>query len=112
MVELKAQVQEALRVGRDVGRYWGLRAERTDLRHVDVSHPNPRGKREGSNDAMGESYLEDGLHLVELSPGVFSREHLDDQTPDAPYVGLLRVCHLLDDFGSHPIDRALERRAM
>jgi len=86
MVELKAQVQEALGVGRDVGGYGGLRAERTDL--------------------------EDGLHLVELSPGVFSREHLDDQAPDAPYVGLLRVRHLFDDFGSHPIDRALERRTV
>lgn len=43
---------------------------------------------------------------------MLSREHLDDQTPDAPYVGLLGICDLFDDFGSHPIDRALERRTM
>ena len=66
----------------------------------------------GSKGAKRGSYLEDGLHLVELSPGVFSREHLDDQASDAPYVGLLRVCYLFDNFGSHPIDRALERRTM
>jgi hypothetical protein len=54
-------------------------------------------------------YLEDGLPLVELGPGVLSRKHLDDQAPDAPYVGLFGVCDLLDDFGSHPINRALER---
>lgn len=112
MVELKAQVQEALGVGRDVGGYGGLRAERTDLQTTKTSVSHTRG-REGSNDAATrETYLEDGLHLVELSPGVFSREHLDDQAPDAPYVGLLRVRHLFDDFGSHPIDRALERRTM
>lgn len=39
MVELKAQVQEALGVGRNVGGDWGLRAERTDLQHEDVRHP-------------------------------------------------------------------------
>jgi hypothetical protein len=57
-------------------------------------------------------YLEDGLHLVELSPGMLSREHLNDQAPNTPYVGLLSICDLFDDFGSHPIDRALERRTM
>lgn len=75
----------------------------------DVSHPREERVRMMR---LQEPYLEDGLHLVELSPGVFSRKHLDDQAPDAPYVGLLRVCHLFDDFGSHPIDRALERRTM
>jgi len=110
MVELKAQVQEALGVGRDVGGYGGLRAERTNLHHEDVS--THEGRERVRMMRWRESYLEDGLHLVELSPGVFSREHLDDQAPDAPYVGLLRVCHLFDDFGSHPIDRALERRTM
>ena len=44
MVELKAQVQEALGVGRDVGGYGGLRAERTDLHHEDVSQSH-EGKR-------------------------------------------------------------------
>jgi len=39
-------------------------------------------------------------------------EHLDDQAPDAPYIGLLRVRDLLDDLGGHPIDRTLQRRTM
>ena len=43
MVELKAQVQEALGVGRDVGGYGGLRAKRTNLHHEDVS--TNEGKR-------------------------------------------------------------------
>lgn len=71
----------------------------------------PTRALEQSNYAKNE-YLEDGLHLVELSPGMLSREHLNDQAPDAPYVGLLRIRNLFDDFGSHPIDRALERRTM
>lgn len=57
-------------------------------------------------------YLEDGLHLVELSPGVLSCEHLDDQTTDAPYISLLGVCDLSDHLGSHPIDGALEGRTV
>ena len=71
-----------------------------------VSHPR---KRKDDGDAR---YLEDGLHLVELSPGMLSREHLDDQATDAPYISLLRVCDLFDDFWSHPIDGALEGRTV
>lgn len=36
-------------------------------------------------------------------------EHLDDQAPNAPYIGLLRVCDLFDNLWGHPIDRALKR---
>ena len=50
------------------------------------------------------AHLEDGLHLVKLGPGMLPGEHLDDQAPDAPYIGLLRVRDLLDDLGGHPID--------
>jgi len=78
MVELEAQIQEILGVGRNVRGDRGLGAERTNL--------------------------EDGLHLVKLGPGMLPGEHLDDQAPDAPYVGLLRVRDLLDDLGGHPID--------
>ncbi len=43
---------------------------------------------------------------------MLSCKHLDDQAPNAPYISLLRVRDLLDDFGGHPIDRALERRTV
>jgi hypothetical protein len=52
-------------------------------------------------------YLENGLHLIQLSPGVLSRKHLDDQTTNTPYVGFLRVRDLLDHLGGHPVDGAL-----
>ena len=57
-------------------------------------------------------YLEDGLHLVELSPRMLSCKHLDDQAPNAPYISLLRVRNLFDNFGGHPINRTLERRTV
>ena len=57
-------------------------------------------------------YLEDGLHLIELGPGMFSRKHLDDQAPNAPYISLLCVRDLFDNLRCHPIDRALERRTV
>lgn len=54
-----------------------------------------------------EQYLENGLHLIQLSPGVLSCKHLNNQTTDTPYVSLLRVRDLFDDLGGHPVDRAL-----
>jgi hypothetical protein len=57
-------------------------------------------------------YLEDGLHLVELSPGMLSSKHLDDQATDAPYISLFRVSDLSYNFWSHPIDGALEGRSV
>lgn len=47
------------------------------------------------------------LHLCELGPWVFAREHLDDQTADTPNVSFMRVSTLLDDFGGHPEYRTL-----
>lgn len=43
---------------------------------------------------------------------MIAREHLDDQAPNAPYIGFLRVRDLLDNLWCHPIDRALERRTV
>jgi len=86
MVELEAQVQEVLGVSRYVRGDGRLRTEGTNL--------------------------EDCLHLVELSPGMLSCEHLDNQATDAPYISLFRVCDLFDNFWSHPIDGALEGRTV
>jgi hypothetical protein len=45
MVELEAQVQETLGVGRDVRGYRGLRAERTDLQTRDIRQTPMRAVR-------------------------------------------------------------------
>lgn len=57
-----------------------------------------------------EAYLEDGLHLRELRPGMFACQHLDNKATDTPDVGFLRICGLLDDFRCHPEHRSLQRR--
>jgi hypothetical protein len=103
MVELEAQIQEVLSVSRYVRGDGRLRTGGTDLDRMSAT--------KGEMVICGP-YLEDGLHLVELGPGVLSCEHLDDQTTDAPYISLLSVCDLSDDFGSHPIDGALEGRTV
>ena len=56
------------------------------------------------------TYLEDGLHLRELRPGMFACQHLDNKATDTPDVGFLRICCLLDDFRCHPEHRSLQRR--
>lgn len=43
---------------------------------------------------------------------MLSCKHLDDQAPDTPYIGFLRVRDLFDNLRGHPIDRALERRTV
>ena len=53
-------------------------------------------------------YLEDGLHLGELSPRVFTSQHLNYQTTHTPDVSFLRIGGLLDDFRRHPEDRTLK----
>lgn len=53
--------------------------------------------------------LENRLQLAAIRERVRAREHFDDQTSQAPDVGFARVRGLLDDFGSHPEDGALER---
>lgn len=53
-------------------------------------------------------YLEDGLHLGQLRPWMFAREHLDDETSNAPNVRRARVRLLLYHFGRHPKYRALQ----
>jgi hypothetical protein len=55
----------------------------------------------------GNTHLEDSLHLGKLRPRMFSGEHLNYQTADAPNIGLACVANLLDNFRCHPEDRAL-----
>lgn len=50
------------------------------------------------------AHLEHDLHLVEATPGALTGEHLNDEAPDRPDVGLARVGRLLDDLGGHPCD--------
>lgn len=47
-------------------------------------------------------YFKDGLHLGQLGPRVFAREHFDDETPNAPNVRCARVGLLLYYFWRHP----------
>ena len=82
MIQLETPLQERLRVRIDIPR-------------------NGRGSVTGAD-------LEDGLHLVELCPGVLAREHLYDETADGPDVGFLGVGGLFDYFGRHPEDGTLE----
>jgi len=81
------------------------------IQGLQVSTLSKRGGPRKRNDARA-THLEDGLHLIELSPGMLACKHLDDQAPDAPNVCLLRVRDLFDDLGGHPVDRTLERRTM
>jgi hypothetical protein len=55
------------------------------------------------------TYPEDSLHLCQVWPWMFSRQHLYDETPYAPDVGLFRIRRLFDDLGRHPEDGTLER---
>jgi hypothetical protein len=105
MVEFEAEIQETLSVSRYIRGNRRLRAKRTDL------HKSLVNEKRGQERSKAR-YLEDGLHLVELGPGMFSCEHLDDQAPNAPYISLLCVRDLFDNLGGHPINRALERRTV
>ena len=86
MIQLETPLQERLRIRRDVA-------------------------RDGRRSVTGAD-LEDGLHLVELCPRVLAREHLDDEAAYGPDVRFLCVGGLLDDFGGHPEDGALEGGAV
>lgn len=54
------------------------------------------------------AYLENGLHLTELRPRMFTSQHLDDQASHAPDVCFARVRRLFYDFGCHPKNGALQ----
>lgn len=90
-----------------VGSHLMLRLERL-LQEVFALGRDVRGYRR----FRGGPDLEDGLHLVERRIRMVAREHLDDEAPDAPDICFARVAYLLDDFGRHPVDGALQGRTM
>ena len=55
------------------------------------------------------SHLEDGLHLGELGPRMFSRKHFHNQAANTPNIGFLCVASLFDNLWCHPENRALQR---
>lgn len=61
---------------------------------------------------ISRAYSEDGLHLSQIRPWMLSCQHLDDKTPNAPNIRLLRISRLLDYLRSHPEDRALQRSSV
>ena len=58
------------------------------------------------------TYPEDCLHLVEFRPWVLASQHLNHKATNTPDIGFPCVRSTLNDFGCHPIDRALHWRTM
>jgi hypothetical protein len=56
------------------------------------------------------AYFEDGLHLGQLRPRVFSGKHFNHQATHAPYVRFVSVGCLFHNLRCHPKHRSLQRR--
>lgn len=104
VVNVERLGQKVARFRRNVGRDRRFR-RLTDL----CGNKRERDARQGME---RYPYFKDGLHLGQLGPWMFAREHFDDETSNAPNVRCARVSLLLYHLGRHPKYRTLQRRSV